>query len=403
MTERNAMTIVVVSADAQFVERVSNALFPHFQVVHGNPSGDNVEGLIASCNAAACIVDIDGASWDQEHETGLIGKLRGQSEQLPIIFATFDLSSATLIPAFRSGANDVLDKDFAPDELLAQADRLANRRMARLGHEAAPLCTFVGAREGHGKTTTTLAVSEILAERATSDERILLLDFSHPPAKIPDLVGMRATYYMTDGVHDLPRLDATMIDSAILRASPQSLYVLPLASTERGLNSISIDDVTKLVAVLRTYFSMVVADISWPWRTQLAMRLFLTAEHKVLCTSQSITAIHAASAFLDQVREASGSDVAYLLAVTRHDPALKPSLAEIQKALGAADAPFAIPDDRHGVEMARNAGETLAHIGRRSPFAKAVVRLADAIAGIPDGHPPKSSGLLKKFGWAHHD
>jgi Flp pilus assembly CpaE family ATPase len=91
-----------------------------------------------------------------------------------------------------------------------------------------------------------------------------------------------------------------------------------------------------------------------------------------------------------------------MLAVTRYDAALKPSAAEIQSALGAAETPFQIPDDRKGVELARNAGETLAHVGQRSPFSRAVVRLADAIAGKPDGRPAKTTKLLRKLGLAQH-
>jgi Flp pilus assembly CpaE family ATPase len=246
-----------------------------------------------------------------------------------------------------------------------------------------------------------LSVCEILAQRSGDDKRILLLDFSHPPAKVPDLLGARATYFMTDGVHDLARLDETMIGSAILRAPYCNLYVLPLAGTERGLNTVSVDDLAKLLAVLRSYFSTVVADIAWPWRLQLATRLFTTAEHRVLCTSQAITSIHSASTFLEHVRDSAGSDLPYLLAVTRYEPTLKPTPVEIQQALRAPDAPFPIPEDRQRIDLARNAGEPLVLTASRTHFGRAAMRLADALTQNGDkpaqARGPRLSGFLKRL------
>lgn len=403
MTDGSALTVIVISADEAFTERATNALFPQFQVIHCDPSRDNIERLLASCGPAACMIDIDGTSWDALSHTDLIETVRGLSNELPIIFTTFDLSSSTLIPAFRAGANDVVDKDFASDELLAQVDRLANRQPLRIVGDAAPLCVFVGAREGHGSTTSALAVSQIIAERAGPENRVLLLDFSHPPAKVPDYVGARANYFMTDGVHDLPRLDVTMVDSAILRAWLDNLYVLPLASSQRGLDNVSVDELVKLTTVLRTYFSIVIAEIAWPWRTELATRLFLMADCRVLCTSQSITAVHSATEFLEQVRETNGSDASYQLAITRYDAALSPSPAEIQQALGAVGEPYVIPEDRRNIELARNAGEPLVRVSSRGAFAKAIQRLATTVTDRREeasaSKPDRQLGMLKRVRW----
>ena len=393
MSEHSLRTIVLLSSDETFADRVSAALYPHFQIIRGVPEQDNIENLIASCNPAACLIDIDGASWDRGPGIAMIASVRARWEHLPIIFATLDLSSSTVVPAFRTGANDVCDKDFASDELLAQMDRQANRHPTRVVEDAARFCAFVGAREGQGTTTAAFATAECLSRRANHDERVLILDYSHPPAVIPDIVGQRATYFMTDAVHDLPRLDDTMIDSAILRAPPGNLYVLPLASTESGLNSVGPEELMKLLTILRNFFAIVVADIAWPWRTQLAERLFAAANHRVLGVTQSVTSVHAATTFLNEIRESNGNDLPFNLMITRHDPNILPSVADLEKALGAHGTVFVVPEDRRHVDLARNAANPLTRRTPRSTFERSIFRLSEMIEGGEAG------GTESRTGW----
>jgi len=372
-------TILLLSADHAFAERVMSALMPRLGVIRGVMGVDNLDVLMSASDPDLCLIDIDGPSWDQPVDLAAIEQVRAKNPNMPIVIATTDLSSTLLISAMRLGVSDVCEKDFAPDELNAQIDRYANRRSKPLGDHLASLVTFLGAREGIGTTTTALAFSEAIATRSGADSRALLLDFSHPPAEIPDLIGARANYFMTDAVHDLARLDITMIESAFTRARPRNLFVLPLASTERGISSLSVDDVGKLLALLRTYFHSVVVDINWCWRTQLAALLFRAATHPILCSSQSVTSIHAVTAFLAQLGEANGPTIDHRIAITRHDPALKPSAAEIQNALGSRTRPYLIAEDREYVEMARNAGEPLISWRPRSGFVKSVKYLVNDI------------------------
>lgn len=373
-----SQTILLLSADDAFSERLISTLMPKFEVIRGIAHVDDLDKLISASDPDLCIVDTDGPSWDQPADLVAIEEVAARAPTIPIIIATTDLGSTLLLSAMRSGVIDVCEKDFTRDELIAQLDKHANRRSKPVGDRVSSLVTFVGGREGVGTTTTALAFSEIMATRAGDNSSVLLLDFSYPPAEIPDLVGARTSYFMTDAVHDIARLDTTMIESAFTRTSIQNLFVLPLASGEKGINTLSLDNLTKLLAVVRTYFDLIVVDIGWSWRTQLALRLFRSAGYRILCTSQSVTSIHAITSFLTELREVD-ADTEYHLAITRHDPALSPSAPEIQKALGLKSPPHIIEDDRHYVEMARNAAEPLSRGKGRSRFITSVKHFADEV------------------------
>jgi Flp pilus assembly CpaE family ATPase len=396
MSQNAARSVLLLTSDDAFAERVMKTLVPKFEVVRGIPRVDNLETLLSASNSDLCLVDIDGPTWDQPADLASIGEVKALAPAIPIVIATADLSIAVLLSAMRLGVNDVCEKDFASDELLAQIEKHGGQRTKPVGDRVASLVAFVGAREGSGTTTTALAFSEIVASRVGDDSWVLLLDFSHPPAEIPDLVGARPSYFMTDAVHDIGRLDATMIESAFIRASPRNLFVLPLAGTERGINSLSLDELVKLMMVLRTYFHSVVADVNWCWRTQLAIRLFRAAAHRIVCTSQSVTAIHAVTAFLTQLREVDGGQTNYRLAITRHDPSLKPTAAEIQGALGCRLPPYLIAEDRKYVELVRNAGEMLTR-GSRSSFVKSVQHLVDDLDRDSQSEPYKGGPLLARL------
>lgn len=374
--ERRA--ILVVSSDEDFAERVTSALFSRCSIVRGLPQLETLRGLIASTGIEAIIVDLDDVAWDGRNITELIVSLKAEQPGTPLIVASYNISATSLIPAMRAGANDVIDKDFAADDLIAQMDWLLQSRPAKRGSNSARIFTVMGPKPGVGSTSIAVGMAAELARRAGPTERVLLLDFGFPPCESIDLLGIKASYFMTDALGDLGRLDSTLIDGAFAQTKSPRLFVLPLAADDENAQIAGQGDLAQLVDVLRSYFTAIVIDVNRSLAPRVADRLFVDANASILVVDQSVTSIHGASAVLDRIRRQINKDPEFSLVVSRHVARLRPTAEEIATAVRAKGRPFLVPEDRLAVDGQRNLGTMLGDTG--STFAKAVRAIVDATA-----------------------
>ena len=80
-TERRS--ILVVSSDEDFAERVTSALFSRCSIVRGLPQLETLRGLIESTGIEAIIVDLDDVAWDGRNITELIVSLKPSIRPCP--------------------------------------------------------------------------------------------------------------------------------------------------------------------------------------------------------------------------------------------------------------------------------------------------------------------------------
>jgi pilus assembly protein CpaE len=381
MTAADRRTILVVSSDEDFTERLTSALFSRCSVVRGMPQIETLRGLIESTGVEAVVVDLDDVAWDGRNITELIVSLKAERQAMPVVVASYNISATSLIPAMRAGASDVIDKDFAADDLVAQVDWLLQSRPSKRGGNSAQIIATMGPRAGVGSTSVAVATAVELARRAGANERVLLLDFGFPPSESLDLLGVKASYYMTDALGDLGRLDATLIDGAFAQTRTPRLFVLPLATDDENALIAGSGDLAQLVDVLRSYFTAIVIDVNRPLNPRIADRLFVDANASILVVDQSMTTIHAAAAALDRIRRAINKDPDFTLVVSRYVARLRPAPEEIATALRAKGRPLLVPEDRLFVDGQRNLGTMLA-ADPASTFGKAVRAIVDSTMGM---------------------
>lgn len=409
-SERRA--ILVVSSDEDFAERVTSALFSRCSIVRGLPQLETLRGLIESTGVEAIIVDLDDVAWDGRNITELIVSLKAEQPTIPLVVASYNISANALIPAMRAGANDVIDKDFASDDLIAQMDWLLQSRPAKRGGHSARIVAVMGPKPGVGATSIAVAMAADLARRAGPNERVLLLDFGFPPSESVDLLGIKASYFMTDALGDIGRLDSTLIEGAFAQTKTPRLFVLPLAVDDENAQIAGEGDLSQLVDVLRSYFTAIVIDVNRPLAPRVADRIFVDANASILVVDQSMTSIHGASMVLDRMRRSINKDPDFTLVVSRHVARMPPAPEEIATALRAKGRPFIVPEERQFLDGQRNLGTMLVADGS-SALAKAVRGLVDAVvvsqkpAAGPAPAPSQvaaaqsriaAGGILSRFG-----
>lgn len=365
---------LIVSADRDFTDWVISVLHPRFQVVHAAPNDDHLKALVQSMKPDLAIVDIDDTDWQVSGRLTSVEAVRALSASLPIVVATFDVSTATAIPAMRAGANDLLDKNAGTDELLALADHHASREHTPKGSHSGHVITFMSPRAGVGVTTLAIGAAQQIITGQNGADRLLYLDFGFPPSEAADLLKLEPTYSVLDALGDLGRMDETLIESAIANYENR-LFLLPVSIEQPDIGLSILSDVPSLISVLRTYFPLILVDANRPLQPAAFDRLFWDSDVSILCTDQSITSIHACSDFLEAHREMLNTCADLKIVVTRYDQRISPDAKRIAEALAIGRRPHVSPCDRVHIDNVRNAGTLLESFGARSAFSRSIRQL----------------------------
>lgn len=391
---------LLLSSDRDFIERVMDVLHSRMRVALVSAADNHLEAVAKSTDPDLFIIDIDDVDWQITGRMTAIEQTRSMFPDVPIAFTSYDISTATLIPAMRAGANDVFDKNASSDEIIAVTDQLTNHRRTHSSAGDGRVITAMGLRAGVGTTTLALALAQTVVESDEALGPVLYLDFSAAPCEVADLVGVEPNYTMLDAVSDLGRLDGSVVESAFSR-SQDGLYVLPFALEDVALDPQEANEIPNLVAVLKSHFRFIFVD---PNRNAFSSavfdRLFCDSDVPILCTDQSVTSIHACTNFLHNVRQFVRTEPNFLLAITRYDPRISPNANRIAQAVGIGEEYHIVPSDRRYVDERRNAALPLIHSGARSPFAESTRRLMariDEEYAAARSHPNKRSRKWRKL------
>jgi len=120
--------ILVIDSDSEAQRQLAEAVLAPSNREHLPAlSGDEGLRLARDCDLALVILDHQLPDWDSFE---LLEELRGLCADVPVIFASADRSTKTVLRAFRLGARDVVTKPFAREEIWTAIQRalLARRR-----------------------------------------------------------------------------------------------------------------------------------------------------------------------------------------------------------------------------------------------------------------------------------
>lgn len=364
--------VLLISSDADFVERASNVLHTRMRVAQVSAADDRLEAVAKSADPDLIIVDVDDVDWQVTGRMTTIEQIRALFPDTPIAFTSYDISTSTLIPAMRAGANDVFDKSASGDEILVVADQWTSRRSLRAIAGDGRVITTMGLRGGVGTTTLCLALAQALLDSDQNFGPVLYLDFSTPPCEAGDLLDVKPNYSMLDAVNDLGRLDTSVVESAFARAR-HGLYILPFALEDDLADPHEVNQIPNLILVLKSLFKYIFVDPNLDSFSRAVFdRLFSDSDVPILCTDQSVTSIHACSDFLHNIRQSVATQPQILLAINRYDPRISPSADGIAQTIRTGQDHHVIPWDRQHVDSHRNAGLPLIASGARTPFADSV-------------------------------
>lgn len=375
--------ILHVSSDIALTDRLATALDGHAGVTRVEPAPEAMLEVAASIRPDLAVVDLGTGPAAMESGFRVLNAAQDAEVAWPIVALGADADGAVVLAAVRAGARDVLARDGDTALLHTHITRLLERSARGAQAPAGRLVAITAGQPNDGEGL--FALNYAVAEALRGGEA-LLVDCHLPGNMAGPALDLGLNYTVRDAVHDLPRLDRTLLSGVLGRHRGSRLSVLPLSLGGREAADVSGDDILRLCGVLRRLFDSVVVNLAGLRHDTLLHGLVAQSSEAYIVASQSYASAKACRDLLAPLALAPDAIARLTLVVAEHDPAIMLSEAQLRTTLGLARS-VTLPPARVALLNAANQGNPLLTAQPRSAYARALHRLV----GTPPA--PRRIGL----------
>ncbi|MDR6294591.1 MULTISPECIES: AAA family ATPase [Inquilinus] len=387
--------ITVATSDTNLAAGLIAALEGVAAVIRSTPDTGPLLELCGKVKLDLVLLDADPVDG---FGTGLAEAMRALTAadpDAPIIVLGDEGDARSVLRAIRAGAADVIDRRAQGEALSEQLGRhlTGAPRGDAIGSGALTL-VMSGQPGGEGLFAVNLAVL-----RAKAAGGGLLIDGALPSSEAGAALNVPLNYTIRDAVQDLPRLDRTLLSSALGRHAPSGLHILPLAVAGEEVHDIAPDAIASMLLVLRALFGEVILNVGGIRHPGLLTEFVRAAGRIYLVAPQRFTAVKACRDLLVQIGPSAQVLDRITLVVEDHAPGITLTEEQMREALGLRRS-VRLPAARVELINALNAGRPLVLEQPRAAYSRALEKLAaeGAPTLAPVARPtPRGSGLFGRL------
>ncbi len=301
--------------------------------------------------------------------------------ELAIVLVGREQGPEVLLEAMRAGVREYVPTTAGSAAVVEALSRLRRRlgaaaRPARLGKVIA----FVPCKGGSGST---FLAANLGYELARAGRRVALIDLNLPFGEAEIYVTERnAQHSIADLAREMDRLDASLLESTLVRVSPHFGILATPQSPEDSMD-VRPEHVEEIIDVARRSFDIVLLDIDGALEG-IAVRGLDHADEILLVMQNSLPFVRGARRMLDVFSKLGYSSAKTRLVVNRYEPSSEISLTALEKAIGV-QASFIVPNSFRAVEASINQGVPVVELHGKDRVAKSLREMAAKLAAEASG------------------
>jgi pilus assembly protein CpaE len=295
--------------------------------------------------------------------------------------------------AMRAGIRDLLPPTAEVEEIRAAVERAGSaaasrRRVLRPVSETerytGRVITIASPKGGVGKTTVSTNLA--IGLTAHAPQSTVLVDLDVQFGDVASALGLVPEYTLPDAVRG-PASEDTMVLKTFLTQHPSGLYAVCGSESPAAGDTVSGEDVTRLLASLAREFRYVVVDTA-PGLSEQTLAALDRATDVVMLTSMDVPGVRGLRKELDVLRELCMIPAGRHVVMNFADPKGGLSVRDVETTIGAG-VDVVLPRSK-SVPASTNQGVPLLQSGgRRDPMAKELRRLVSRFAATPLMQPGK--------------
>lgn len=378
-----AFAVAVVDDDARSRTRLAMQLGDHVRAA----AFSSLTSLREKLTPSAPVVVVLGASYVA---SGLLAEAEAFIRLRPEIGAVLvvdELRTDVLQSALRAGVRDVLASPDAASlldavrrmtESLAPAVPVApttDDPAPEISGEFGRIVTVFSTKGGAGKSVIATNLAVELQRR--SGRPVALVDADLQFGDVAVMLKLTPEHTVVDAVNAIDRLDASLLQSLMIRHEPSGVLVLAAPIEPAFADQIAAAQMTRILEVLRTFCGFIVVDTP-AYFNDVVLSLLEQSEDILLVAGMDIPNIKNVKIGLQTLRLLNTPVSKLKLVLNRANSKVKLDVAEVERTLGIkADA--LIPSDV-AVPLSVNKGMPILIDAPKSSVARSIEQLADLFA-----------------------
>jgi pilus assembly protein CpaE len=354
-------------------------------VLQGPPHIQAIKERIAGLRPRAVFIDFSGAQASPAAE--LLGQLRQDRPDLPMLGTGISTESATLLRALRAGVDDFIDTSASEFDLNATVAGVLKRRARDEGAvvgQHAPVksgrgIALLGARPGLGVTTLATHLALLLHDAVAiptdspgppAEGGVVLLDLGVPTRDGLLYLDLASEFSFIDGMKQVRRLDRTLAHTALARHA-NGLTVLPRPAEAVSMPETATPETIALMQRLPELFDHQVIDVGGCANVKFIAQTVRQAERTWVVCDQSIGAIVSTAQMLRDLESLGLERGRFGLVVNQFDGGVAIAASDIAERLQLPLA-HVLPQRRAALLAAGGQGKILARVSPKDPYVHAV-------------------------------
>lgn len=344
----------------------------------------SIEAMEERFPSGEVMVVVLGPTYATPHGLAVVENLTRERPEVGAVLVVEELSTQTLQAALRAGVRDVALVNDA-SQLVEAVGRVAETLNAVTGRsvmvpraaepgEAGRVITVFSTKGGAGKSVVASNLAVLLARR--SARPVVLVDADLQFGDVAVMLKLTPQHTIVDAVGAMARLDASLLQSLLIRHEPSGLLVLPAPLEPAFADQVSAADLAKIVEVLQQFCAYVVIDTPAQFN-DVVLNLLDVSDEILLVAGMDIPNIKNVKLGLQTLRMLNTPMSKIKLILNRANSKVKLDVGEVERALQVR-ADVLVPNDIV-VPQSVNKGVPAVLEAPRSGVARALQQLADQI------------------------
>ena len=343
----------------------------------------SIDALVERHPIGEPMVVVFGPSYSDAAGLSEVEKLTRQRPEVSAILVVEELSTQTMQAALRAGVKDVATVAES-GQLIEAVNRVAETMVVvpvrpRGAAAGAPadvgrVITIFSTKGGAGKSVVASNLAVILAKR--TDKPVVLVDADLQFGDVAVMLKLTPQHTIVDAVGSMHRLDASLLQSLLVRHEQSGLLVLPAPLEPAFADQVSAADLAKIVQILQTFAGYVIIDTPAQFN-DVVLNLLEVSDDILLIAGMDIPNIKNVKLGLQTLRLLNTPMNKIKLVLNRANSKVKLDVSEVERAL-AVKADSLIPSDIV-VPQSVNKGVPAVLDAPKSGVARSLSQLADLL------------------------
>lgn len=349
--------------------------------------------IVAETTPDVAVIAVDG---DIDKALSLVTDISQAHPNCGVIVVSSASDGQLILKAMRSGAREFLNSPVQLDELMGALDRVSSSGTGSGQRSKSGVIIPVAGSSG-GVGNTTIAVNLAVSLARNPDRSVVLVDLDLALGDADIFLDLMAEYTLLDVAQNIARLDLALLRKSLTKHS-SGVYLLPRPVQIEDNDTITSEDLRKVLGLLKASFSHVIVDLSKSY-SKLDMVALEMSTWILLLTQLDLPCLRNVVRLLASFERFEGVSERVKVIVNR--AGLEKSQISLEKAQQTIGGEIftRIPNNYAVVSECRNNGLPLLEQAPKSALTQQIIDLAERLSGDSAPIPEAEEESKDKKSW----